>query len=126
MNVLLTAAAVAAAAAPSAATDGGPAPAAAQPVVVVVDVPTPPGVTDALIRAQMEKTVPQYQALPGLIRKYFTIAPGHFGGVYYWSSRAAAEAWFNDAWKARVVKTYGAPAEIRYYDAPIAVEGQRP
>lgn len=104
----------------------GEAPAQTEPVVVIVDIAAPAGISEAAIRDGMTKSVPQYQALPGLIRKYFTIAPGHFGGVYYWSSRAAAEAWFNDTWKARVQKTYGVAADIRYYTVPIALDGQRP
>lgn len=100
--------------------------AAPEPVVVVVDITTPPGISDAAIRAGMAKSVPQYRALTGLIRKYFTLADGHFGGVYYWSSRAAADAWFNDAWHARVIKTYGRDADVRVYAVPIAIDGERP
>ncbi len=106
-----------------AAAQTAPAP---EPVVVIVDIATPPGISDAAIRAGMAKSVPQYRALTGLIRKYFTIRPGHFGGIYYWSSKAAAEAWFNDTWHARVKATYGTPGEVTYYDVPVAVDGVKP
>lgn len=95
-------------------------------VAVVVDIATPAGISDDKIRTVMAQQATQYAQVPGLIRKYFTIRPGHFGGIYYWSSKAAAEAWFNDSWHARVKATYGTPGEVTYYDVPVAVDGVKP
>lgn len=95
-------------------------------VAVVVDIATPVGISDDKIRAVMAQQTAQYAQVPGLVRKYFTIRPGHFGGIYYWSSKAAAEAWFNDTWHARVKATYGTPGEVTYYDVPVAVDGVKP
>lgn len=101
-------------------------------VAVVVAIKTPPGVTDAYLKAEFDKAVPRYQAIPGLIRKYFTIAsangttPGRFGGIYYWSSRAAADAWFSDAWRQRATATYGSAPDVTYYDVPLAIDGKQP
>jgi heme-degrading monooxygenase HmoA len=99
---------------------------ASDKVVVIVAIPTPPGATDAVLKAEFDKAAPRYQQIPGLIRKYFTTGNGKFGGVYYWSSKAAADAWFNDAWKARVAATYHAPADVTYYTVPLAIEGAHP
>jgi hypothetical protein len=61
------------------------------------------------------------------VRKYFTIGDdGRAGGIYLWSSRAAAEAWYTDAWKAGVQKRWGAPASVSYFDVPVAVDGANP
>lgn len=101
-------------------------------VAVVVAIKTPPGVTDAYLKAEFDKAVPRYQAIPGLIRKYFTIAPASatapakFGGIYYWSSRAAADAWFSDAWRQRATATYGSAPDVTYYDVPLAIDGKQP
>ncbi len=92
-------------------------------VAVVVDITTPAGIPEDKIRTVMAQQTAQYAQVPGLIRKYFTIRPGHFGGIYYWSSKAAAEAWFNEAWYARVKATYGTPGVVTYYDVPVAVDG---
>jgi hypothetical protein len=93
-------------------------------VTVVVDITTPRGLTRPMIEAGMERSKPTYQAIPGLIRKYFTIGDdGHFGGIYLWTDRAAAQAWFNAAWRTRVVATYGSEPKITYYDAPIVLDG---
>ncbi|MBX9729860.1 MAG: hypothetical protein K2X59_00895, partial [Sphingomonas sp.] len=93
---------------------------------VVVSIATPPGVTDAYLKAEFDKAVPRYQAIPGLIRKYFTIEPKRFGGIYYWSSKAAAQAWFSAAWTARAKATYGSDPVVTYYDVPLAIEGTKP
>lgn len=95
-------------------------------VAVIVSIATPPGVTDAYLKAEFDKAVPRYQAIPGLIRKYFTIEPKRFGGIYYWSSKAAAQAWFNNAWVARAKATYGSDPIVTYYDVPLAIDGTKP
>lgn len=95
-------------------------------VAVVVAIATPPGITDERLRAEFDKAVPRYQQIPGLIRKYFTLQAGKFGGIYYWTSKAAAQAWFNDAWTARAKATYGTTPEISYYDVPLAIDGAKP
>ena len=95
---------------------------APSPVAVVVAVPTPAGIPRAKIEAGIRASVPTYRAVPGLLRKYFTIGQTDFGGVYLFSSRSTADAWFNDAWRTRIVKTYGKPAVVTYYDVPVAID----
>lgn len=96
---------------------------AADDVVVVVKVPTPPGVTAERLRAEFEAAAPRYQQIPGLKTKSFTIGEGSFGGTYLFDDRATAEAWFSDAWRQRVVQTYGAPAQVQIYAAPLTIDG---
>jgi hypothetical protein len=102
------------------------APAVAQttstPVTVVVSIPIPAGAPRGVIEAGIRKAVPDYRRVPGLLRKYFTIGEGEFGGVYLFASRAAAQAWFGDAWRARVAATYHAPATVTYYDVPVVLD----
>ena len=102
-------------------------PVAAEPVAVLVAVPVPRGMAKAQLEALFRQSVPEYAKLPGLVRKYYTIGDdGRAGGIYLWSSRAAAEAWYNDAWKADVQKRWGAPAAVSYFDVPVIVDGQSP
>ena len=91
-------------------------------VTVVVAVPTPSSVDRARIEAGIKASVPRYQKMPGLLKKYFTIGDGSFGGVYLFESRAAAQAAFNDAWKAQIVTTYGAPPSVTYFDVPLVLD----
>ncbi|MGA8366803.1 MAG: YdhR family protein [Candidatus Acidiferrales bacterium] len=93
-------------------------------VAVVVKIPIPQGVNRDQVVAGMVKSIPEYQKLPGLIRKYYTLTDdGKFGGIYLFENRKAAEDHFNDDWRANIVKTRGAPAEVTYFDVPIVIEG---
>ena len=118
--VSLALAATAAPAAPSS-TGVDPAPAA---VVVIVKVPTPWHAPHAVVVSKMRDTMPQYESLPGLAYKAFSFARpgGEYGGLYYWTDRASAEAWFNDAWFTRVEKERGAKGDVRVLDAPVAID----
>lgn len=95
----------------------------ADDVVVVVNVPTPAGVTADRLRVEFEAAAPRYRQIPGLKTKSFTIGEASFGGAYLFEDRATAEAWFSDAWKARVVQTYGAEARVDIYEAPLTIAG---
>jgi len=77
-----------------------------------------------LIVRGFRKSVPEYQVVPGLARKAYTLAAtdGHFGGVYLWHTRADAEAWFTPAWFSRVRKSYGVEGEVRTLDIARVLE----
>ena len=93
-------------------------------VVAVVKIPIPQGGTRAQVVAGMVKSIPEYEKLPGLVRKYYTLTDdGKYGGIYLFENRKAAEDHFNDDWRANIVKTRGAPAEVTYFYVPIVIEG---
>lgn len=92
-------------------------------VAVVVTIPIPKSVPRAALPAEFDKAAPMYRAIPGLERRYFTLTDTQFGGIYLWSSRAAAETWFNDAWTKRATATYGAAPTVTWFDAPLVIEG---
>jgi heme-degrading monooxygenase HmoA len=73
-----------------------------------------------------ESTAPKYQGLRGLVRKYYLRSEDgrRAGGVYLWETRAAAEAVYNDEWKARVKQLYGSEPEINWFDTPVIVDNQ--
>lgn len=68
----------------------------------------------------MLKTVPTYQAIPGLLRKNYLYdwQRSVGGGAYTFSSRAEAEACFSSEFVERVTKNFGAP-EISFFETPI-------
>lgn len=97
---------------PALAGDG----ASTKPTVVIVEIATPWYAPAFIVRSKMRDTIPTYAALPGLSFKYFSISDDDdFGGIYLWSTAAAAHAWFNEAWFANVLKTRGAPANVRFF-----------
>ena len=91
-------------------------------VAVSVSVPTPAGLPRATLETGMARSAPTYAAVPGLIRKYFTIGQADFGGLYLFRDRASAQAWFSDAWRTRVMATYGAQPTVTYFDVPLVVD----
>lgn len=98
-------------------------PAGAQQVATLVAVPVPPGLPKAQLVQMFEGSTPQYRAIPGLIRKYYTVgADGKAGGIYLWKDRASAEAWYSDAWRADVQKRWGAPAELSWFEVPVQID----
>jgi hypothetical protein len=91
-------------------------------VAVSVSIPTPAGVPRAAVEAGIARSAPTYAAVPGLIRKYFTIGQADFGGLYLFRDRASAQAWFSDAWRTRAVATYGGQPTVTYFDVPLVVD----
>ena len=75
-------------------------------------------------KAIFQTTAPRYQSQPGLIRKYYVLSDDGMtaGGVYLWQSRRAADALYNDAWRAYVTEKYGAPPQVVYMESPVIVD----
>jgi hypothetical protein len=85
-------------------------------VLTITRVKTPWYGLRPLVVRGFTKSIPDYQQIKGLSRKmYILTQDGHFGGIYLWQSEADARRWFNEAWFARVQKTYGQPGTVAYY-----------
>jgi hypothetical protein len=102
-------------------TPGGtPAQADGANVSTLVTIALPANVDKARLVQEFQAAIPTYRAVPGLLRKHFIIADdGRFGGIYLWKDRAAADLWFNAAWKERVRTTYGTEATLEWFDTVI-------
>jgi heme-degrading monooxygenase HmoA len=102
-------------------TPGGtPAQADGANVSTLVAITVPAGIGKARLVQEFQAAIPTYRAVPGLLRKHFIITDdGRFGGIYFWKDRAAADQWFNAAWKERVRTTYGSEATLEWFDTVI-------
>ena len=71
-----------------------------------------------------KSTAPKYLGKQGLVRKhyYITESGDRAGGIYFWRSRADADACYTPEWKAMVSEKYGAPAEILFAAVPVSVD----
>lgn len=71
-----------------------------------------------------ESTAPRYLGMPGLLRKYYLFEPdtGVGGGCYLFQTRTAAEAVFNEDWRALIKDKYGAEPTIKYFETPVLVD----
>ena len=74
--------------------------------------------------AVFKTTAPKYLGKPGLVRKYYFIteAGDRAGGVYFWKSKADAEACYTSEWHTMVTEKYGVRPEIVYAEVPVSVD----
>lgn len=97
--------------------------AAEERVTTIVVIKTPAGLTREKIDAGIHASVPTYQKIPGLIRKWYTVNGESFGGMYLWKNRAAAEAWFTPEYTAQCKQRYGTECQVTYFDTPLQIDG---
>jgi hypothetical protein len=92
-------------------------------MVAVVKVPKPWYAPKFVVVKKMQATVAQYEELPGLSYKIFTLTQtdAQFGGIYLWQDRANAQSWFSPSWHERVLKERGHAANVRIFSAPVIV-----
>ena len=69
-------------------------------------------------------TAPKYQAMPGLIRKYYFLSEDgcKAGGIYLWQSRPHAERVYTEDWKTFVHGKYGSDPSLTYLECPVVVD----
>ena len=92
-------------------------------ITAIVRFRLPKGMTLEDAKSIHQKSTPNYQGAPGLIRKYYLFGQDQIGGgVYLWQSREAAEKMYSSAWKKMITERYGAPPEIHYYETPVIVD----
>ena len=74
--------------------------------------------------AIFKSTAPRYLGMVGLIRKNYLFDPatGIGGGCYLFESQAAAEAIFNDEWRALIKEKYGAEPDVHFFETPVVVD----
>jgi len=83
-----------------------------------------PAMTRADVERSMREIAPLWRDNPALIRKTFIYDPvaGQGGAFYLWKHLDAARQAHNEAWRERIVATYGSEPEIRYFDTPVVVD----
>lgn len=96
-------------------------------IVAIVQFALPKPVSRDEAKTIFEGSAPSYQNMAGLVRKHYLLSEDGktAGGAYTWESRAAAEAVYNDDWKALMVERYGAPPSVTYFESPVMVDNER-
>jgi hypothetical protein len=78
-----------------------------------------------VIARKFRASVPEYEQVAGLETKYFTISDAReFGGVYMWTARAAADAFYTDAWRRGIRARRGVDPDLLVLDAPFMIRGR--
>ena len=90
----------------------------------IVTFKIPPQLTRAQVEAAYESSAVIWRDHPALIRKNYLldIEAGRGGGVYLWRSREAAAEAHGEAFKARILETFGVHPEIHVFETPLIVD----
>ena len=93
-------------------------------IVAIVTFRLPKRWSVAEAAAVFKSTAPKYLGKAGLRRKHYYVTEDgeRAGGIYFWESKAAAEACYTPEWRAMVTDKYGAPPEIVYAAVPVSVD----
>lgn len=91
--------------------------------IVVVQFDLPKRTEDQAIKGGTG-SAPTYRELgrKGLIRKDYLNGETGTGGVYFWESREAAEAWFTEDRVAELTTRFGARPHLTWYDTHVTVD----
>jgi hypothetical protein len=84
----------------------------------------PPTLSEELIRQQFNAVADRYVGVPGLVRKYFGFTPDAKSviGIYLWTSREAADAFYTPEWLSGVTERWGAPPVKTEWIVPVVAE----
>lgn len=93
-------------------------------ITAIVEFKLPQAITTQQAREIFLSTAPKYKGMPGLIRKYYFLAPNgdKAGGIYLWKSRADADRVYTEEWKAFVRVKYGSDPVVNYLETPVVVD----
>ena len=84
----------------------------------------PPQLTEAKIRDQFDAVAGNYLGVPGLIRKYFGFSEDATSviGIYLWTSKEEADAFYSPEWLAGVTERWGAAPLKQEWIVPVVAE----
>ena len=92
--------------------------------LAIVRIPAPWYAPRFVIARRFRGAVADYEHLPGLVAKAFTIDDDRrFGGIYVWTDRTAATAYYSPAWRAGILDRRGHDPDVVIFDAPFVVRG---
>ena len=93
-------------------------------IVSIVTFKLPQRWTVEQAAAVFSSTAPKYLGKQGLVSKhyYITDSGDRAGGIYFWRSRADADACYTSEWKAMVTDKYGGPPDILFANVPVSVD----
>ena len=96
------------------------------PTTAIVRFQLPEGLDRDAVKAAFETSAPRYQQVPGLIRKYYLLSDDTrtAGGAYLFETRAAAEALYNDEWRASIKERFGSDPDIQFFESPVIVDNE--
>ena len=94
-------------------------------IIVVVQIPIKRSREQAI--EMQTQSAPTFLALAdkGLLRKDYINGEAGGGGVYYWSSREAAEAWYTPELRRKMKEKFGVDPVISFYETYVTVDNDK-
>ena len=95
-------------------------------ITEIVRFPIPAGMDRETVLEAFESSAERWRREPELRRKHYLYdeAAGIAGGVYLWTSRAAAEAAHDAAWRAGIAERFGGAPSFDYFETPVIVDNE--
>lgn len=86
-------------------------------IIAVVEIPANDKIREreATIRQALESTK-IYHEVKGLVRKHYLSGENGGGGIYFFETRADAEAWFHEGWAPWMESRFGVRPTLKLYD----------
>lgn len=93
-------------------------------ITAIVQFQLPADVDSAKAAELFRGSAPKYQALAGLLRKYYIYDKDSHtgGGCYLWESRAAAEKFYDAEWRRFITDRYGSAPQLAFFETPVIVD----
>lgn len=84
----------------------------------------PPSLDESAIRRQFAAVADRYIGISGLVRKYFGLSDDGRSvvGIYLWTSKDAADAFYSPEWIAGVTERWGATPQRADWIVPVVAE----
>ena len=93
-------------------------------ITALVQFKLPQPVSADTARGLFLESAPNFQTVPGLLRKYFILAEdgASAGGVYLWESREQAEQLYTREWFEHLQERFGSTPTVTWFDSPVVVD----
>jgi len=93
-------------------------------ITALVQFKLPEPITTDVARGLFMDSAPNFQTVPGLLRKYFLLSEdgASAGGVYLWESREQAEKMYTKEWLAHLRERFGSEPNVTWFDSPVVVD----
>ena len=91
-------------------------------IITIVRFPLPDTMTAEQAGEAFQASAHKYEGLPGLMRKHYLFQAGTGGGVYFWTSREAAEKLYTTEWREGIAERFGSPPDVAFFDNPVTVD----
>lgn len=93
-------------------------------ITALVQFKLPQPISAGKARDLFMDSAPNFQAVPGLLRKYFLLSEDGetAGGVYLWESREQAEKLYTQDFIEHLQDRFGSVPVITWFDSPVVVD----